>query len=131
MKALNRILLVEDEPDIQSIARLALEAIGGFTVEVCGSGREALDLAPSFAPDLFILDVMMPEMTGPDTLKALRSMETTAQTPIIFMTAKVQPHEITAYKQLGALDVIMKPFDAMTLSATITTIWSQYYGQTG
>lgn len=126
---LNRILLVEDEPDIQAVARLALEAVGGFTVEVCSSGDEALQVAPKFQPHLILLDVMMPGKDGPDTLKALRELPQISATPAIFMTAKVQPHEVKQYKALGALDVIAKPFDPMTLSATIKSLWTQHYGE--
>lgn len=124
---LKRILLVEDEPDIQEVARLAMEAVGGFTVEICSSGSEALNKAPLFAPDLIILDVMMPYMDGPDTLKALREVPGISSIPAIFMTAKVQQHELRRYKEMGVLDIISKPFDPMTLSATITNIWKQHY----
>jgi len=57
---LHRILYVEDEPDIQAVAQLALEAVGGFTVKICSSGQEALGQVEDFAPDLILLDVMMP-----------------------------------------------------------------------
>src|SRR5579859_4610354 len=122
---LNRILFVEDESDIQAVARLALEAVGGFTVSICGSGSEALREAPIFGPDLILLDVMMPVMDGPSTLKALRELPPTAETPVVFMTAKVQPHERSYYQQLGAIGVIPKPFDPMTLSSTIRSIWQE------
>lgn len=125
---LQRILFVEDDPDIQAVACLSLQAVGGFTVEICSSGLEAIEQAPVFAPDLILLDVMMPGMDGVSTLKALRTMPQTATTPIIFMTAKVQTHEITHYKALGALDVISKPFDPMMLSLTIRGMWDQYHG---
>src|SRR5689334_12272102 len=114
-RPLNRILLVEDEPDIQVVAKLALEAVGGYTVELCSSGNEALQRGPEFKPDLILLDVMMPGMDGPATLKALRGLPQLAATPVIFLTAKIQTHEVAYYKELGALEVIAKPFDPMTL----------------
>lgn len=123
---LNRILHVEDEPDIQMIAKIALETIGGFTVHTCSSGQEALGAAPGFAPDCILLDVMMPGMDGPSTLKALRALPACADVPVIFMTAKVQPAELTHYKMLGALDVIAKPFDPMTLAATVRNIMERH-----
>ncbi|MBL1179038.1 response regulator [Pantanalinema sp. GBBB05] len=126
--SLDRILFVEDDPDIQSIARLSLVAVGKFTVEICGSGAAALEKAPQFIPDLILLDVMMPGMDGPGTLMALRQMPETANIPVIFMTAKVQTHEVAYYKELGALDVIAKPFEPMTLPTTIRTLWQQFYG---
>ncbi len=122
---LNRILFVEDESDIQAVARLALEAVGGFAVQICSSGSEALQKAPIFSPDLILLDVMMPVMDGPSTLKALRQLPSTFRTPIVFMTAKVQPQERRYYEELGAIGVIPKPFDPMTLSSTIQSIWKE------
>lgn len=121
---LSRILYVEDEPDIRVVAQMALEAVGGFAVIACASGREALSAAPHAQADLLLLDVMMPVMDGPSTLKALRELPATAHTPVIFMTAKVQASEVALYKGLGALEVIPKPFDPMELSAQIKHIWA-------
>ena len=126
---LNTILMVEDEADIQTIAKLALESVGGFTVEICSSGLEAIQTAPTVAPDLILLDVMMPGMDGLETFKALREIPELADTPVIFMTAKVQSYEIAQYIEMGALDVVSKPFDTMTLSGTITSIWGQHHGE--
>lgn len=125
LPVLKRIMMVDDEPDIQTVARLALEAMGGFTVQLCGSGSEAVKMALTFNPDLILLDVMMPGMDGPSTLKTLRTQAETAAIPIIFMTAKVQTQELDRYKKLGALDVIAKPFDPMTLAGTVKQIWMQ------
>jgi CheY-like chemotaxis protein len=128
MDKLIRILYVEDEPDIQTVARLALETLGGFTVAICGSGQEALDRAPDFHPQLILLDVMMPFIDGPTTLGMLRALPQFAHTPTIFMTAKVQPSEIAYYLQLGAVDVIPKPFDPMILSSQVQAIWERCHG---
>jgi CheY-like chemotaxis protein len=125
---LTRILLVEDEADIQAVARLALEAVGGFTVAICSSGPEAVQQVAAFSPDLILLDVMMPGMDGPSTMKALYALPEIATTPVIFMTAKVQPQEKAHYQELGALGVIPKPFDPMTLSSTIRTLWATRRG---
>ena len=122
-REIKRILYVEDEADIRMVAITVLEAVGGFNVIACTSGKEAIAAAPGANADLILLDVMMPEMDGPATLAALRQIPQTALTPAIFMTAKVQPSEILHYKGLGAIDVIAKPFDAMTLSSQITDIW--------
>ncbi|SDN62934.1 response regulator [Polaromonas sp. JS666] len=124
-KPLNRILYVEDEPDIRMVAQMALQAVGGFTVIACASGQEALDAAPGAGADLLLLDVMMPGMDGPTTLKGLRELPATASTPVIFMTAKVQAAEVAVYKGLGALEVIPKPFDPMELSTQIQRIWAE------
>ena len=122
--ALNNILYVEDDADIQTVAQIALEAVGGFTLRTCGSGLAALDaIEAGFVPDLLLLDVMMPEMDGPSTLLGLRKMTATATTPVIFMTAKVQASEVEHYKSLGALGVIPKPFDPMQLALEVRQLW--------
>lgn len=124
MADLNKILYVEDEPDIQAVARVALETVGGFTVEICNSGEEALNKIKEFIPDLILLDVMMPGMDGPTTLKALRKISGIAEIPAVFMTAKVQPSEVESYKKEGAVDVIAKPFDPMNLANQVREIWN-------
>ncbi|GLQ94367.1 response regulator [Dyella acidisoli] len=128
VKSLERILYVEDEPDIRAVARLALEAVGGFNVCICDSGKAALDAVQVFNPDLILLDVMMPGMDGPSTLSALRELPDLQETPIVFMTAKVQANEVARYRQQGAIDVIAKPFDPMTLSSTVRDIWNRHHG---
>lgn len=126
---LKRILYVEDEADIQTIAVTVLESIGGFAIVACTSGRQAIEAAPRANADLILLDVMMPGMDGPTTLKALRAIPQTASTPVIFMTAKVQAGEIEQFRSLGALDVIPKPFDPMTLAEQISEIWRHWAGR--
>lgn len=118
-----RILYVEDEPDIRTLVQMALELVGGFTVIACACGDDALQAAPQARADLLLLDVMMPGRDGLSTLQALRALPATARTPAIFMTAKVQPGEIALYKAQGAVDVISKPFDPMTLPSRIEAIW--------
>lgn len=124
-RTLEKVLYVEDEPDIRAVARLALEHLGGFVVELCGSGPEALQRFAAFEPDLILLDVMMPGMDGPSTLRALRALPGATRTPVIFMTAKVQPQEIAHYKDLGAIDVIPKPFDPLALADRVRAIWDE------
>ena len=125
---LQRILYVEDEPDIQAVAKLALEMIGGYQVMICSGGQEALDKAGAFAPDLILLDVMMPGMDGPGTLQKLRANPATAAIPVIFLTAKVQSSEVAQYQALGALNVIAKPFDPMTLAEQVAACWNCRHG---
>ncbi|WP_375171037.1 response regulator [Marinobacter sp.] len=120
---LERIMLVEDEEDIRAVAELALEAVGGFTLTTCESGQKALETISEFDPQLIVLDVMMPGMDGPSTLKAIRRHPDFSDTPAIFMTAKVQPDEVDGYLSQGAVAVIPKPFDPMALSDRIREIW--------
>lgn len=122
--ALQHILYVEDDADIRTIAQLALEAVGGYTLKVCASGQEALDtVSAGYRPDLIVLDVMMPGLDGPGTLSGLRRLAATMETPAVFMTAKVQAAEIAYYKSLGAIGVLAKPFDPMQLAAQVRALW--------
>ncbi|MWJ27425.1 response regulator [Halomonas sp. ZH2S] len=128
MTVLQRVLYVEDDPDISEIAALALEAVGGLTLKGCESGHEALAEVDSFAPDLILLDVMMPGMDGPETLEALRRQGSiSSDTPVVFVTAKVHPEELRRYREMGVTDVISKPFDPMTLANELRAIWERFH----
>lgn len=128
---LDKILFVEDDPDIQFVGEMALAVKGGFQVRICGSGAQALEEAQVFQPDLVLLDVMMPKMNGPTTMKNLKEIPETSRIPVIFMTGKVQPHEVDEYMRLGALDVIFKPFDPLTISQRIRDIWKRIHDSSG
>lgn len=117
-----KILLIDDEADIRKIAKLSLEAVGKHTVVLAANAQEGLALAASQRPELIILDVMMPGMDGVSTLAALRKDPALAAIPVIFMTAKVQRAETEHYTKLGAVGVIGKPFDPMTLPTEIKMI---------
>nr|WP_246351583.1 response regulator [Deinobacterium chartae] len=118
--------MVEDEPDIQTVARLALETVGGLEVSVCSSGHEALALLERGSlPDLVLLDVMMPGMDGPTTLTEIHARPALRALPVVFMTARVQRHEVEEYRQLGAIGVVPKPFDPMTLASTLRELWRE------
>jgi two-component system, OmpR family, response regulator len=120
-----RIMLVDDEPEIRAIARMSLEMVGRFEVHDFGSAEEALAAAADVRPDLIVLDVMMPGMDGIQALARLRRIPATAGTPVIFMTAKVQPGEVATYQSLGAIGVIAKPFSPMALSDEIRHLWKR------
>jgi len=127
--ALRRVLLVEDDPDIRAVACFALQDVGGLSVEVCASGPEAIASAPRFLPQLVLLDAMMPGMDGAETLRALRRLPQIAEIPVVFMTARAQPHEIEVYRHLGACDVIVKPFEAAQLAELLQGIWSRIHAE--
>ncbi|MDE0539880.1 MAG: response regulator [Rhodospirillales bacterium] len=122
---LNRILHVDDESDIRQVARLALETVGGFTVEGCASGREALEKGPRFAPQLILLDVMMPGLDGPATFEAMKEIDGLREVPVVFVTAKAMPSELRRFLDMGAAGVIAKPFDPMAISGQLREIWRQ------
>jgi two-component system, OmpR family, response regulator len=119
---LSKVLLVDDEPDIRRIGQISLEHVGKWKVVQAQSGLQALSVAASEKPDVILLDVMMPELDGPGTFARLREDPATAAIPVIFMTAKAQPHEVASYRALGAAGVIAKPFDPMTLPGEVRSI---------
>jgi CheY-like chemotaxis protein len=116
---IRKVLLVDDEDDIRTVGNLSLSRVGGWQTVLASSGAEAVKKAAAERPDLILLDVMMPGMDGPTTFTQLRAQEATATTPIIFMTAKIQKQEVARYLELGAVGVIGKPFDPMTLPTEI------------
>lgn len=127
MKPLQKVLCVEDDPDIREIIQLALVDVGGLSVIACESGQRALAEVDQFKPQLIVLDVMMPGMDGPETLHALREQGSVREsTALAFMTAKVHPEELERYRELGVVNVIPKPFDPMTLADQLRAIWSQF-----
>ena len=117
-----RILHVEDDPDIREIAALAFALSPEVELRQCSSGPEALEVAPTFDADLFLLDVMMPGMSGVEVLAQLRDAPATADVPAVFMTARVQPSEVKELEDKGAAGVIVKPFDPMTLADQLKSI---------
>ena len=123
---LQKILYVEDDADIRKIVSMSLEMVGDYTVAACGSCADALGVVDDFDPDLLLLDVMMPDVDGPTTLGRLRKHTSAADAPAVFITAKVQAGDMAHYKRLGVFDVIVKPFDPMTLCDRIGEVWEQY-----
>lgn len=120
---LQKILHVDDDLDIQFIAKIALESVGGFTVQQCSSGSEAIAKISEFEPDLLLLDVMMPNMDGEETLKTIRQLPRMENVPVVFMTAKALESDKEALIHKGAIDVITKPFEPMELSGQLVAAW--------
>lgn len=128
MKPLKRIVHVEDDQDILDVAAISLEAVGGFEVTQFIKGAQAVSKAPDLAPDLFLLDMMMPEMDGIETLETLRRQPHLNKVPAIFVTAKSigLPED---YSELGShvIGIIEKPFDAVHLASEISELWQSYH----
>lgn len=117
---------VDDEPDIREVAAMALELDPEISLTSMASGEAALEqLSAGARPDVILLDVMMPQMDGPGVLAALRRMEGLDETPVIFMTARAQSGEIDRFKTLGAIGVITKPFDPMTLASQVRDLLAE------
>jgi CheY-like chemotaxis protein len=115
-----RVLLVDDEDDIRAVAQLSLESVGGWQVVTATSGTEAIGTATSEHFDAILLDVMMPELDGPTTLERLREEGVT--TPVVFLTAKVQPGDRRTLEATGAAGILAKPFDPMQLPADLDRV---------
>ncbi|MEH6359727.1 MAG: response regulator, partial [Amylibacter sp.] len=117
------ILIAEDDVTLRQGLVDLLEA-EHYRVCAAADGRQALELYRREKPDLLLLDVMMPEMSGDVVLQNLRKLPGLQDTPAIFMTARAQRNEIVDLKALGAIEVILKPFDPITLPDQIKTALS-------
>jgi len=124
MKELKKILYAEDEPDVQTIVQMVIEAMSDYEIKISNNGKLLLDCVEDYNPDLILLDVMMPEMDGPTTYENLQLNEKTKKIPVIFMTAKAQVHEVQLFKESGVIGVITKPFDPVTLCSELQKIWN-------
>ncbi|MBK9201344.1 MAG: response regulator [Candidatus Obscuribacter sp.] len=122
MMQIERIMLIDDDASIRKIAAVTLERVGKWQVKTADGGLSGLAMAAEFKPDVILLDVMMPGMDGPATYKLLKEDPAVTNTPVIFMTAKVQGQELESYSQLGVQGVISKPFNPLTLPAEIEAL---------
>jgi two-component system OmpR family response regulator len=123
MRELRKIMCVEDDPDIRTVLELSLADIGGYTVQMCASGEAALQQFQAFAPDMVVLDVMMPGLTGPQTLQLLIDRQLLGDTIVVFLTAKAMPHELEALTAHQSQGIIVKPFDPMSLPEALQLYW--------
>lgn len=126
-KPLTTIVYIDDEPDIRHVVELSLSLAEGLTVHTGDSGQRALELARELKPDLMLLDVMMPGMDGPETLRQLRAQPDLAAIPVFFMTAKAMPAELQRLRSLGAAAIIPKPFDPMKLATDVLALWEKIH----
>ncbi len=120
---LRRVMCIEDDPDIRLVLDFSLRQFGGYELCLCASGEEALDAAAHFEPELVLLDVMMPGLTGPETLQALRAQGRVEGVPVVFLTAKAMQGELEALMAHGVSGIIVKPFDPMSLPEDIRIYW--------
>lgn len=124
-KNLQRILYIEDYNDIVELVTFALSDLGGYDLLYCKSEIEALKKIGEFKPQLILMDVMMPEVDGPLILKSLKTNKEYRKIPVIFITARVQSHEIDEYYAMGVDDIIVKPFDPVSLPAQLSACWEK------
>lgn len=130
MKTLHSILYVDDEEDIREIVELSLRLDATLDITTRASGQAALDHLETRVPDLVVLDVMMPGLDGPATLARMREHPECADLPVVFLTAKAQREELERFLLLGAIGVIAKPFDPMTLADQLREIWDAHRAAT-
>lgn len=126
MDDLKRVLCAEDDEDIRTVLKFSLTRVGQFEVCMCEDGLQALDQAPGFKPQMILLDVMMPGLTGPETLERLRANAQLCSVPVVFVTAKATLDELEALTQHGAAGIIVKPFSASELPANLRMIWARH-----
>lgn len=118
-----RLLHVEDDPDIREIAELALSLSGKFKVTQCSDGRDALRVLKTQRPDIILMDMMMPGMTGIEVLQEIRADQAVKHIPVVFMTARVLTNEVQNLLDCGAVGVIVKPFNPITLGDQIEQLY--------
>lgn len=118
----HKILIIDDEDDIREVAALSLESVAGWEVITANSGAQGLARAAEHRPDAILLDVMMPGMDGPTTVRELRKNPATAKIPVLLLTAKVQASDQRRFADLGVESVLFKPFDPMTLAEQISDV---------
>jgi CheY-like chemotaxis protein len=119
---IKRILVVDNEPCIQEVAKVCLETVAGWDVILASSGAECLRVAAAEQPDAILLDVMMPDMDGMTTFQKLQENPTTQAIPVILLTAKIQASDRQRYAQMGILGAIAKPFDPLKLAEQIAAV---------
>ena len=113
-----RVMIVDDDDMIREVAEACLELMD-WEVLTASSGAEAIKKAEAERPDAIMLDVMMPGMDGPTTLVGLRASEASRDTPVVFLTARVQIDERNRLANLGVHGVLEKPFDPLTLGTQV------------
>lgn len=127
MKPLQRILHAEDDQDIQFLLKMTFETFSDFTYICCDNGEELLQTLPSFKPDMILLDMMMPKMNGLETLACIKANPHTQHIPVIFLTAKIQPEEVSDYELRGAFAILFKPFELSELPTKLERLWQRYH----
>jgi CheY-like chemotaxis protein len=117
-----RVLIIDDDDAIREVTKMCLEMVGGFNVLAASSGNEGIAIARAESPDAILLDVMMPELDGPATLRQLQSDDSTRQIPVVMLTAKVQASDRQDLEALGIQGLLAKPFNPLTLADEISSL---------
>ncbi len=123
---LEKILIVEDEKDIQMLTEIGLKDIGKFSVRIANDGREALEILKEWVPDLVLMDVMMPNLTGTETMKIMQADSELRKIPVFFLTAKSEDEAFDAYYAIGVKEVFIKPFDPLLIASEISEAFNKH-----
>jgi two-component system, OmpR family, response regulator len=124
-RKIQSVIYVDDDPDICEVVKTTLRMMADLRVYTAASGERAIHLALEVGPDLVLMDIMMPGLDGPSTLTQMRGHAALAHIPVIFMTAKLLPAEVACFLRLGAIGVIGKPFDPLTLCDELFALWGK------
>jgi len=127
---LKKILHVDDSFDMREIAKIALATVGNFDLMQCSDGAEAIAAASTFKPDLLLLDVMMPTLSGPEVYTQVQALPGFENIPVIFLTVKAQDSFAAQLREQGAIGVISKPFDPMHLAEEVSALWQAAQNKT-
>ena len=123
MPPLQNVLHVDDDDDVRSIVELSLSLNRRLVVRQCSSGAEAVEVCREFVPDLLLLDLMMPNMSGEEAWDEIRRLPGLETVPAVFLTAKAQTETTERLLKKGALGVISKPFDPMQIGSKLDELW--------
>lgn len=119
-----QLLHVDDDESIRALIEMAFSLAAEGEVRSAASGAAALEMLESgYRPDVMLLDVMMPEMDGPGVLGRVRALPGHGKTPVIFMTARARTQEHERLMAMGAIGVVTKPFDPLTLASVIRSMF--------
>lgn len=125
MKKLKKVLYAENEEDVQIIVKTVVECLGDFELKICSSGKQLLDEVGDYKPDLIMMDIVLSDFDGLAVFNELKKQKELKNIPVLFLTAKVQVHEVNSYIKQGALGVITKPFNPETLCDEIINYWRE------
>ncbi|HSG26300.1 MAG TPA: response regulator transcription factor [Anaerolineales bacterium] len=120
-----KILIAEDERDIRDLITFTLR-FAGHEVIATSNGQEAFQKAQEVIPDLILMDVRMPRMTGYDACRQMKEIEALKAVPVVFLSAKGQDAEVQAGLEAGAVEYILKPFAPDELTARVSKILAKY-----
>jgi DNA-binding response OmpR family regulator len=120
-----KILIAEDEPDIRELVTFMLR-FAGYEVVAASNGEDAVLTASRELPDLVLLDVRMPRMTGYDACRLMRANPDLRNVPVVFLSAKGQEAEIRSGLEAGAEEYLLKPFSPMELTNRVRSILARH-----